>query len=145
MSRTSDALAMSTNSGVRVSPTIDARSGIALVRNVPLSAAYSRARSAQMRSISRAAASWLMPGFNRPITFSHCARRAATGFATTGPRSNAKKKSTWPIGPMKPSGRTPMIVRVTPLMRTSLPITLASVPKRRAHAGWERITGPPVS
>ena len=73
---------MSTRSGVRMSPTIAVRSGMVAMPSVPLSAGYSE-RGRPRWTRFRRAASGATPGFKRPMSPSHCDRRATTGLSNT--------------------------------------------------------------
>ena len=87
---TSPALAISTSSGVRVSPSMASRNGIVASSRLPLDSGYSRANSAPMAASSRWAVSCVTPGFKRAMKPSQDECRPAIACARTGPRSNAK-------------------------------------------------------
>ncbi|HUQ79940.1 MAG TPA: hypothetical protein VM076_02315 [Gemmatimonadaceae bacterium] len=79
MSRTSAALASSTSSGARVSPTMASRTGIALMVELALSCGYSRATELEMTAMSRRAASAVTPGLSRTTAPRKWRRRMPTG------------------------------------------------------------------
>ncbi len=145
---TSPALAISTRSGVRVSPTIESRSGTARKLRPRSVSGCSRASSAPSRSISPCAASSPTPGARRPTTPIQCWPRAVAGSSSRGARSSANHRSAPPIGPTKPRGSTPTTSYGSRSMRSVRPTTSGSPPKSRRQASSLSITtwaGPSAS
>ena len=113
ISSTSPALAISTSSGVRVSPTIASRSGTRRQRDAGVVVAGARARaSAPMPASSRCAASSVDAGREaadhaEPVLTPRArSGRAARRRGRAGSRSRRR-----PSGPTKPRGSTPTTVR----------------------------------